>query len=217
MTSRKLSGFLDALSAGRRPTGFTADPEEAQVIQTAITLRAARPGDAAPRQQFVDDLYEALSEPRHPAGAATVRPLLIQRGRAALVAVAASVALVGGTFFATETLGNSTLTTAISSAPEHNALRTASFVTPDGSVLGQIVVSRGHPSWVYMNVGVPQSGGTVLCRLQLKDGTVVAAGTIAIHNGMGTLAKSVHVDISRLRGAQLFSPTGGDLASATFA
>ena len=217
MTNRRLSGFLDALAAGRRPTGFTADPDDAEIIQTAIALRTARPGDAAPRQQFIEDLFETLSEHKETAELPKARPLLIQRGRAALVAVAASVALIGGTFFATETLGNSTVTTAISSAPQHNELRTASFVTPEGSVLGQIVVSRGHPSWVYMNVGVPQSGGTVLCKLQLRDGSVVAAGTIDIHNGMGTLAKSVHVDISRLRGAQLSTPSGSNLASATFA
>jgi hypothetical protein len=217
MTSRQLSAFIDALAAGRRPAGFKADPEDAEIVRTAIALRASRPGDAAPSQKFMDDLYQNLSQQTEAADTAKVRPLLIQRGRAALIAVAASVALVGGTFFATENLGHSTVTTAISQVPHQNDVRTASFVTPHGSVLGQIVVSRGHPSWVYMNVGVPQSGGTVLCKLQLNDGSIVAAGTIEIHNGTGSLAKAVHIDISRLRGAQLYSPSGTDLASATFA
>ena len=96
-------------------------------------------------------------------------------------------------------------------------MRTGTFETPSGEVLGQIVAYNGHPSWVYMNVGVSQSTGTVMCMLQLKDGSIVAAGTIEIHGGTGELSKSIPVDIHRLRGAQLFTSTGAVLGSATFA
>jgi hypothetical protein len=96
-------------------------------------------------------------------------------------------------------------------------LRTGTFETPNGEVLGQIVAYNGHPSWVYMNVGVSQSAGTVMCMLQLNNGSIVAAGTIEIHGGTGELSKSIPVDIHRLRGAQLFTSSGAVLASATFA
>ena len=149
--------------------------------------------------------------------APNVHPIGVRRIRAALVAVAASAALVGGTVAATEQFVHSTATTAALQVPHENDLRTGTFETAHGSVLGQIVAYRGHPSWVYMNVGVSQSRGVVTCRLQLDNGSIVAAGNIEIHRGQGELAKKVGVDISRIRGAQLFTSTGNVLASATFA
>ena len=41
MTTRRLSAFIDALAAGRRPRSFQADPEDTETLRTAIALRAA--------------------------------------------------------------------------------------------------------------------------------------------------------------------------------
>jgi hypothetical protein len=217
VSDRRLFSFIDALVAGRRPGGFKADPEDIEVVRTAIELRAARPGDAIPDEQFVSDLYQSLAEQADSLPAANVHPLRLRRARTALVAVAASFVLVGGTYVATESFSQAPATTAALGVPHGDALRTGTFETPKGEVLGQIVAYNGHPSWVYMNVGVAQSTGTVMCMLQLKDGSIVAAGTIEIQRGTGELSKSIPVDIHRLRGAQLFSSTGAVLASATFA
>jgi hypothetical protein len=218
VSDRRLSSFIDALVAGRRPGAFKADPEDVEVLRTAIELRAARPGDATPDEQFVSDLYQSLAEQADSSPATNVYPLRLRRARAALVAVAASVALVGGTYVATESFSQAPATQGISvGVPHGDVLRTGTFETAKGEVLGQIVAYNGHPSWVYMNVGVSQSSGTVMCMLQLNDGSIVAAGTIQIHGGTGELSKSIPVDIHRLRGAQLFSSTGAVLASATFA
>ena len=217
MKDRRLSSFIDALVAGRRPGAFRADPEDLEVLRTAVELRAARPGDATPDEQFVSDLYQKLAEQADSSPVANVHPLRMRRARTALVAAAASIALVGGTFAATESFDQSPATTAAVGVPHGDALRTGTFETPKGEVLGQIVAYNGHPSWVYMNVGVTQSAGTVTCMLQLNDGSIVAAGTIEIHGGTGELSKSIPVDIHRLRGAQLFTSTGAVLGSATFA
>jgi hypothetical protein len=217
MTNRPLSAFVEALAAGRRPKPYKAKPEDIEVLQAAIALRGLRPGDAAPDEQFVIDLHQRLSEQGDPSSAPNVHPIGARRIRTALVAVAASAALIGGTFAATEQFVHSTVTTAAVQVPHENELRTGTFETAHGGVLGQIVAYRGHPAWVYMDVGVSQSRGTVTCRLQLDNGSIVAAGTIEIHRGKGQLAKTVRVDISRLRGAQLFTSTGNVLASATFA
>jgi hypothetical protein len=217
VSDRRLSSFIDALVAGRRPGAFKVDPEDLEVLRTAIALRAARPGDRAPDEQFVSDLQQSLTEQADSSAVTNVRPLRRRRARTALVAVAASVALVGGTFAATESFDGSPANTAAVGAPHGDALRTGTFEAPNGEVLGQIVAYNGHPSWVYMNVGVAKSTGTVMCKLQLNDGSIVAAGTIEIHRGTGELSKSIPVDIHRLRGAQLFTSTGAVLASATFA
>ena len=97
MTDRKLSAFVDALVAGRRPGSFKAEPADAEVVRTAIALRAARPGDAIPDEAFVSDLHQKLSDQASSPPASNVRPLKVRRARAALVGIAASVALVGGT------------------------------------------------------------------------------------------------------------------------
>jgi hypothetical protein len=216
MTNRKLFSFIDALVAGRRPVPFQADPEEAQVLRTAIELRAARPGDAVPDDQFVSDLFHSLVEQSNPSSAQKVVPIATRRPRAVLFAAAASLVLVAGTFVATKSFDTSPATTAAIGVPHASVLRTGTFESPSGEVLGQVVAYEGHPSWVFMNVGATQSTGKVLCKLQLNNGSIVSTGTIDLHGGTGELSKYIHVDIHRLRGAKLFTSTGAVLASATF-
>jgi hypothetical protein len=216
MTSRRLSSFIDALAAGRRPGRFEATPEDVEVLRTAIALRAARPGDAIPDEAFVSGLYEELADQASPPVSSNVHPIRSRRVRTALVAVAASVALVGGTFIVTESFNNTPATTSAVAVPQGAVLRTGTFETASGTVLGQIVAYRGHPSWVYMNVGTSSADSSIMCRLQLDNGSIVSAGTIHLNSGIGQLTKSVRVNISRLRGAKLFAPDGTVLASATF-
>jgi hypothetical protein len=45
----------------------------------------------------------------------------------------------------------------------------------------------------------------------------VAAGTVQLHDGSGTLSKSIDMDARGVKGATLFDPSGAVLASATFA
>lgn|GEM_PF-1888205 len=216
MSDRRLSSYIDALIAGRRPAPFPADPEDVEAVRTAIELRAARPGDAAPDEKFVSDLFESLSKRADSSEGTNVIPIKPRRVRAALFAAAASVMLIGGTFVATANIDHSPATTAAIGVPRGQTLRTGTFETSSGEVLGQVVAYDGHPSWVYMNVGASQSTGTIVCKLQLNNGAIVSTGTIELRNGTGVLSKYIHVDIHRLRGAKLFTSTGAVLASATF-
>jgi len=217
VTERRVTSFIDALVSGRRPKKFRADPDDVEILRTAIELRAARPGDAIPNDKFVSDLYESLAEQSSSSPHSNVRSLRAGRARVALVSVAASVALIGGTFVATESFDQGPATTAAISVPHDGSVRTGSFEASNGDVLGQIVAYNGHPSWIYMNVGDSQLAGTITCKLELKDGSVVAAGKVVLHQGIGMLSKSVLVDIHRLRGAKLYTSNGTFLASATFA
>lgn len=216
MSGRRLRAFIDALVAGRRPDAYRADPEDVEVLRAAIALRAARPGDAVPDDAFVAGLYESLAESNTAPVESNIRPLRMRRSRAALIGVAASVALVGATFGATEAFNNGAATTSAIQAPHGKILRTASFETSQGHALGQIVVYGGSPGWVFMNVDAPTSPGTVKCELRMMDGSVVAAGTVDLHHGTGVLSKKIHVDTNRLQGATLYSPSGSVVASATF-
>jgi nitrite reductase/ring-hydroxylating ferredoxin subunit len=58
---RGLARFVEDLLGSRRPRRFRASGQDADVIRAAITLRAARPGSATPREGFVAALHERLA------------------------------------------------------------------------------------------------------------------------------------------------------------
>ncbi len=104
MTKRRLAAYIDSIANGERPDGFEADPEDADVLRTAISLRSARPGDSLPDDGFVDRLYEELAEEADPQVVPIARQTKARRRRTALATVAASLVLVGGTAAITESL-----------------------------------------------------------------------------------------------------------------
>jgi hypothetical protein len=217
MTERRLDAYLDALADGNRPEGFDIEPEDADVLRTAISLRSARPGDSRPDDGFVDQLFQELAEEANPRVDPITRPTRARRRRTALAALAAGLVLVGGTAAVTESLSQGTLSPAAVTAPHGSSLRTGTFETTDGRVMGQIVASQGNPSWVYLDVAGTNYTGSIVCKLQVKDGSTVATGAFQLHGGKGVLSKSLHVDVSHLRGAQLVTPSGDVVAAATFA
>jgi hypothetical protein len=217
MTNRRLSAFIDALVSGRRPGRFSAGPDDVEVLRTAIALRAARPGDAKPDQEFVSGLYEELASQARPQHGPNVRPVKFSRGRAALVAAAASVVLVAGTATATEALNQGRPSPVAVPAPHGQVLRTATFETSDHRAVGQIVAYRGNPSWVFMNVDVANYDGRIVCMLRSDSGSTVAAGAFELHDGVGQFSRTLRVDFGRLRGARLVTPGGSLVGSATFA
>jgi hypothetical protein len=219
MTRRRLSAFIDAIATGRRPKRFRADPDDAELARTAIALRAARPGEAAPTEAFVEQLFQQLSEQANAPTTSEPRPVPARRARLALAAASTAAVLVGGTVVATENLLTSGAAPSVTAqAPHGTVLRTGTFQTTDGHVLGQIVAYRGHPSWVFMQVDVPHYEGRIECMLQVDDGTTVAFGTFTIHNGVGQFSRTIGtVNVSHLRGAELVSSEGSSVAAATFA
>jgi hypothetical protein len=216
VTTRRLAAFMDALAGGRRPPSFQADPDDVEMLRVAIALRVARPGDSVPDETFVAELHEHLSGGLGPSVQTNVRPLRMQRARTALVAVAAGLALIGGTLAVIETSNKAIVQQSASAVPQGQILRTATFQSPAGQDAGQIVLYHGHPSWVFMKVNLPQSIGTVKCELHLANGEVVAAGTVQLHDGSGELSKSIDMDAGNARGATLYDPSGAEVASAIF-
>lgn len=85
--------FVEDLLRQRRSRPVRVDPEQDAELRTAITLRAARPGAGAPREEFVSELHQRLSaelaEP--PAG----QPITRRRHIVQVAAVAAASAGVG--------------------------------------------------------------------------------------------------------------------------
>lgn len=226
MTARKLSAFIDSLVSGRRPQRFPAAPDDVEVLRMAIALRAERPGDAQPDEEFVSRLYQELkaqvSSPTGP-GVQAVRMTgpsagtnRMSRGRLALAAIAAGLVLVAGTAAITGEFKQGRTAPVAVPAPHGNALLTGTFENPEHGVVGQIVAYRGHPSWVYMNVNVANYTGRIVCMLKSGNGSTVATGTFELHSGVGEFSRIIPGTVSRLRGARLLTPTGSVIGSATF-
>jgi hypothetical protein len=215
MNPRRMSSFIDDLVSDRRPGRVKAGPVDADVLRTAIALRAARPGDEAPEQRFVADLREQLAREVRGAPERAVRPSATRRARL-LVGAAAAVTMMGGTVAATTTLDH-----ALAAASGHHLthgqlLRVGTFESADGRAVGQIVAYRGQPSWVFMSIRDPGMSGTIGCQIQLDNGGTAAAGTFAVHNGVGEWARTVPADVGRFRGATLVTATGSAIATASF-
>jgi hypothetical protein len=217
MSARRLNAFLDDLAAGRRPRAFRADADDTEILGTAIALRGERPGDATPSSMFVASLHKELFDGSDQVQASNDQAARWHRGHPALFGIAAAVALLGGTAAVTEAATQGTVQQSSTQVPQTQALRTATFEAATGQVMGQIVVYHGHPSWVFMNLEVPNASGAMVCELHLANGAVVAAGTVELNQGKGEIARTVQVDAGQLRTATLSNPSGAVLASASFA
>jgi hypothetical protein len=215
MRSHRLTAYLDALVAGRRPGSLRADPEDAELLRTAIALRASQARDAAPDPAFVSALHQELAQQMDVPVAPVVQPHQMGRRRAAVVSIAAGVALVGGTVAVTEAISQSSLAPAAVQAPRGSDIRTGTFNTLDSQVTGQVVAYNGTPSWVFMKVSVPNYNGKIICTLEGGAGSTLATGAFTLHNGVGDWSKTIHMDIGQLQGARLVTSTGTTVATAS--
>jgi hypothetical protein len=213
MSKRRTQAYINALVSGRRPRGFRASPEDAAVIRAAIDLKTSR-GEplSAPSEQFVSSLFEQLTdEQRARPGARRPRQL---PARGALVAASAA-ALVGATIVSTEAIDHRSVPAA-STAGLDQRLRSASLLTAENRRVGQITVYRANPSWVFMNIEGSSYNGRVICKLQAEHGATVATGTFDVDDGSGQFAQVLHLDVRKVRSAQITTPAGAVVAKAVF-
>ena len=228
-TRRGLAAFVEALVSERRPKGFRASPEDAEVLRTAIALRAGRPGKRGPDEEFVADLHRQLLQDERELSTAKAtegRVLALSPAkrvgrriptmRALAGSAAAAVALVGGTVTVTQAVNQHSRTTSLQVALAPSSIRFASLHAPGGSVVGEVYVHQGSPSWLFMSVHSAGSSGLVMCELRLATGATVPVGRAQLHDGTAQLARSVNLDVSQLRGAMLVAPGGWTVASASF-
>ena len=95
MTMRSIARYVEDLLRSRRPRRFRASEADTGVARTAVTLRAARPGSGAPREEFVTGLHRRLAaelDPPVPSRVVSRRRMFL---RTAGVAAGAAVAGAG--------------------------------------------------------------------------------------------------------------------------
>jgi hypothetical protein len=213
MTSRDQRKYIDSLLEDRQPSGFGADADDAEIIRTAITLRGAREDSAEPREEFMSGLFDELAAASRQHPDESVAPIRSPR-RAAILSAAAAAVLVAGTFGVTEAVDQSRSAPAAISV--NRGVHSSALLDADRRVVGQINLYGGSPSWVFMNLHEPGHDGTAVCQLKGANGGVELTGSFQVTGGEGQWARTINVNLGRIRSAQIVTSTGTTLATATF-
>ena len=215
MNRRRVASFVDDILSDRRPGRFKAGPVDADLLRTAIAMRAARPGEGFPDERFVSHLRQELAVEAGAVAPSPTRPVVTRRARL-MVGAAAVMTMMGGTVAATTTVNHALAASSGHHATQGQLLRVGTFESPDGHAIGKIVAYRGDPSWVFMSIQAPGLNGTIGCQIQMDSGRMAAAGSFEVHNGVGQWARTVPVDVGLFRGATLVTGTGTAVATANF-
>ncbi len=181
--------------------------EELEVLsRTADTVLQAAP-DMEPPLGFEVRLFERM-------GVADVRPrrrrLRQSRWVPAVVGVAAAALALG------VGLGVSSSPAPIPTAQSrgsHQAV-TAALVT-DGKTVGHVVIVGGDKPWMSMMLDDSTARGTVHCVVVTQDGVTHNVGTFDARGGYGAWTARLHVDPADVRTAEVVSPSGTVIATAT--
>ncbi|HEX4864352.1 MAG TPA: hypothetical protein VFV02_09780 [Acidimicrobiales bacterium] len=238
MSDNSVEAFVEAILDGRPPRRSSVSPDEIDVLQVALALRASQTEFARPDPSFVEDLHRKLAATVNgvellpipsdgpPPSESDERSLRAgyhrgssrQRARrvGAIGKMAAAFALVGATFTATNLVGSHSPVPVAQQAGSNAAVRSGLLLSVGGQPLGRTYTYRGNPSWIFMDVQGPFPSGVYTCELHLANGTSVPAGLVTVYNGAGDWAHTVSVEVSQLRQATLVDSSGVTVATATF-
>jgi Putative zinc-finger len=152
-------------------------------------------------------LNDDLAEPRR----RRVRPPVW-----VIATAAAVVALVVGLAIGWSTDARSpSRTSAAGGPPPSGAIVTAATLRADGHTVGRVSISGGSKPWMYMSLDGSAARGTVTCQVVTDDGVIHTVGTFTAKNGYGTWGAALPVPPRDVRKAQVVSPQGTVLATAT--
>ena len=238
MSDNSVEAFVEAILDGRQPRRLSVSPDEIDVLQVALTLRASQTEFARPDERFVEKLHRQLaaavngvellpipSDTRQASGLDLVKPrhdLRRDHSRAqtrrlgAIAKAAAAVALIAGTFTASNLVGGRSPAPVAQRAASSATVRSGVLLSVEGRPLGQTYTYHGNPSWIFMDVQGPFPSGVYTCELHLSNGTTVPAGVVAVYNGTGDWAHTVSIEVNQLREATLVNSSGVTVATATF-
>jgi hypothetical protein len=179
------------LTVGERLIGLlpTSEPPLGFEIRVLERLGFAVPRHRSPR-------HRRRPEPGHRA-----RPMLA----AVAAAVAVTVAGLGGWWLH-----------AVISPPPGPAFSSAALLAADHHDEGEVVVYKGEPRWMYVDVHLETGSGLVICQLEGADGRTTTMGSFRLTDGHGSWGSPGWVAQGTPVGARLLASDGTVLATATF-
>ncbi|GAB5904271.1 Rieske (2Fe-2S) protein [Mycobacteroides chelonae] len=171
MNPRGLRHYIDDLLRGRRPKPFRPDDFEAAQIRTAIELRASRPGDDAPSQEFLAGLQGRLAEQMgEPPSTAEQRRRHAPTRRTVLVSTSAAAA-AAAVAVTTDRL--------INQKPEVNPPQASDEIVPNAGSWQRVAASSAVPEG-----GVhPFDLGFVNGFVRRVGGQIEAVSGVCTHQG----------------------------------
>jgi hypothetical protein len=192
--------------------------EELEILsRTADTVLQAAP-DMEPPLGFEVRLFERMgvtdAGPRRRRGRGRgIRP---SRWVPAVVGVAAA-ALALGIGLSVTSSTNQNQNQAAGPTPTTTSphrVVTAALVS-DGKTVGHVMTFGGDKPWLSMMLDDSSAQGTVRCVVVTEDGKTYAVGTFESHEGYGAWTAPLPVNPATVRTAEVQSPSGTVIATAT--
>jgi hypothetical protein len=182
-----------------------------QLSRAADTVLQAAP-DMEPPMGFEVRLFERM-------GVTNVPRLEDRRRRAPRwvpVGVAAAAAAVAalGVGLGMALTSPSAPTTSVAQPNAHGTVESARLVH-DGRTVGNVVYSDGAKPWMSMMLADTGVKGQFTCLVITDDGSRHVVGTITAHDGYGAWYAPLRVNPDDLRSAEVTSPSGAVIATAT--
>jgi hypothetical protein len=199
LSGRRRSEVLDHLESCSH---CTTELERLSTVADALLLLAQ---EVEPPLGFESRLAERL---RAPATRPRPRHVL----RASLLSAAAMI-IVATAFV----LGAST-THHDNTHPGQSAAvnLTSAHLVSHGRVLGDVMISKGSPGWMFMTIDADSWSGNVTCEVTLSDGKVETIGVFKLSGGYGAWGAPLTSPTGTVRSARLVASNGAVVASARF-
>jgi anti-sigma factor RsiW len=201
LTGRDRARTLSHVESCRR----CADELE-QLSRVADTVVEAAP-EVEPPVGFEVRLFERM-------GVADLRAKRHRRFRASrLVPFGVAAAVVGLGLGLGLTLSSSPAPTT-TAQPQRSGGISADLVA-HGVAVGKVEAFGGAKPWMSMSLEDSPTRGTVMCAVTTKDGVTHWVGSFVARTGYGAWAAPLHVDPAKIRTAEVVSPSGTVIATAT--
>ena len=180
-----------------------------QLSRVADSVVQAAP-DVEPSVGFEVRLLERMgvaARPSHPGRLRKIRPAYWVS--ATVAAAAAALALGLGL-----SLSGSSPSPTVSAGRTQPRVLAADLVR-NGQTVGRVSAFSGTKPWMSMMLDDSRARGTVTCVVVTDDGLSHHVGTFVLRGGYGAWAAPLTVEPSHIRSAEVVSPSGTILASAT--
>jgi hypothetical protein len=199
LTGRERAQALSHLESCQR---CSDEVEQLSRVADAVVLVAP---EIEPPMGFETRLFERM-------GVADVRPrrrLRAKRWIPAVVAAAAAAAALGWGLSLT-----SSRAPTVTAQAQHPKAVSAKLVE-NGEVVGNVVAFGGDKPWMSMMLEDSTARGTVSCVVVTNDGKTHRVGTFEARAGYGAWVAPLHVDPADVHTAEVVSPSGTVIATAT--
>jgi anti-sigma factor RsiW len=188
--------------------------DELEQLSRAADMVVQAAPDMEPPVGFEVRLFERMGVPAPRRGFGRLRRVRPSHWVPVAVAAAAAVVALGlGFGLSSSPAPVATAPATTSSTPRQPVV--AATLQSNGTAVGKVVAFGGAKPWMSMMLEDSAARGTVNCVVVTRDGVTLHVGTFVAQKGYGVWASPLPVDPARIRTAEVVSPSGAVLATAS--